>query len=118
MKPAQARRKGVEAESAVQSFFHDAGYICERIPSGPAEDRGDLVLVVGGVRFCVQVKHYADTNRAISEGEAELPAQVAACRADHGMVVQRPKGKPNPADYRAVFTLAELAALLSRLSTH
>lgn len=111
-----ARTKGRQAETAVRDFFTAAGFVCERIPAGEKDDRGDLVLVVGGVRFCVQVKHYADTNRAIREGQAELPAQSAACRADHGLVVQRPKGVPDPAGYRAVFTLEELAALLARLA--
>jgi hypothetical protein len=113
VKATSARRKGLQAEAQARDYLCSHGLVCERIPCGAAIDRGDLVLVDHqGDRFCVQVKHYADTARAVREGLAELPGQMEACGALFGFVIQRPAGVTDPARWRVVMTLEQMVAIL------
>lgn len=122
MKATTARRKGVAAESAVRGFLH--GYhgndddrpwlVCERIPAGAADDRGDLVLIDGdGDHWCLEIKAYTDTGRAVTDGMRELPREQENAGAPFGAVVVRPRGVTDPRRWFVVMELQQFAEVVS-----
>lgn len=111
MKPSTAKVKGRETEQRFVDYLRANGapYAERRRLNGSA-DRGDIAGVPGVV---FEVKSGARLD--IAGWLAELAAEVANDRADHGAVIVRPKGKPDPAEWFAVLSVPDLLRLLAEV---
>jgi ribosomal protein L19E len=101
------RRKGnaAEREAAHQLADLTGWNVRRRLQEGRADDTGDLE---GVPDCCVQVKAYADQQRAIREGLLDLRAQQERSGCTFGvLLVRRPGGR-----YLACMELDQLATLL------
>lgn len=107
-----AKRKGADAERATRDFLLAQGINCERIPSGTAQDLGDLWVP----DWTLEVKWHNDTARAIREGLANLEREQANRQTRWGAVIQRPRGTPDPSCYRFIVTLNQAAQMIRALT--
>jgi hypothetical protein len=102
-----AKRKGDAAElEAARLLAELTGWpVRRKLGAGRADDCGDLD---GVPQTCVQVKSYADVQRAVRETLDELPAQQANAQATFAAGLIRRRG----GNWFAVLTLEQLATLL------
>jgi len=50
-------RKGAAFETAVLKFFRSAGVIAERLTKAGARDEGDLVVIISGATYILELKN-------------------------------------------------------------
>jgi len=50
-------RKGAAFETAVLKFFRSAGVIAERLTKAGAKDEGDLVVIISGATYILELKN-------------------------------------------------------------
>lgn len=50
-------RKGAAFETAVLKFFRAAGVLAERLTKAGARDEGDLVVIISGVTYILELKN-------------------------------------------------------------
>lgn len=105
----RAKVKGSAFESLVRDYLRGAGIPAERIPAGMKDDRGDIA---GVESWTLQVKCYADMQRAIRDGLADLEVQQANNDTPYGAVVVKRRGKADPGSQLVIIELWQLAALL------
>lgn len=87
------RRKGNNAEREIAGILTDllGLKVRRRLQEGRSDDAGDLEGLPG---VCAQVKSYSDVQRAIREALHDLPAQMEAAGATHGVgFIRRPGGQ-------------------------
>lgn len=101
-----AKRKGDAAEREVAGLLTDllGVPVRRKLGVGRADDTGDL----DGLPVTVQVKNYRDVSRAISDGLADLRAQVGNAGTPCGAVLVRRRG----GEWVAVMPLDYFATML------
>lgn len=109
MKPATAKAKGRETESAFVAWLARWVPHAERRRLAGTADRGDITGMPG---FVWEVKSGARVD--IAGWLAELDTEIRNDRADMGAVVVRPKGAPNPAQWYCVMPLPAYMRLLEQ----
>ncbi len=107
MKPSTAKAKGTATETAFVNYLRRWVPHAERRRLAGSRDRGDVAGLPGIV---VEVKSGA--RLAIAEWLAELDAEIEHDHAVHGLIVVRPKGKPDPADWFVIQRLPDAIATL------
>lgn len=108
------KRKGDQAERAVQAALHKLGFPwCEKTRAGYARDAGDLHLVPGPAAIA-QVKNVRSPRWA--EWLEGLDAQIDEAKADVGFLVWKRAGVGDARanEWLAVMTLEQMAMLLRR----
>jgi len=50
-------RKGAAFETAILKFFRAAGVLAERLTKAGARDEGDLVVIISGVTYILELKN-------------------------------------------------------------
>jgi hypothetical protein len=109
MKPGTAKTKGRETENKLVDYLMLNGFIhAERRRLYGITDRGDIAGVIG---WCIEVKSGASLD--LSGWLRELAAEVRNDGADYGVVVVRPKGKPNVEDWYAIMPVPQLVDLMN-----
>lgn len=113
MKPATAKAKGRQTESALVEHLRRHGWPhAERRRLTGRDDQGDIAGMRGpSGDVCVEVKSGARLD--LGGWLAELERETAAARAATGFVAVRPKGKPDPTGWYAVMPLPWLLELLA-----
>jgi hypothetical protein len=108
MRPAEAKRKGAETESALVAWMqaHGTPYVERRRLNG-SSDRGDITGLPGVV---CEIKSGARLD--IAGWLDELAVEMRNDAADQGAVIVRPKGKPHPDAWFAVLPLPLWWALM------
>lgn len=87
--PARAKGNRAEVELAKLLSGLTGWVVRRRLQEGRADDTGDLE----GVPYtCVQVKDFADPQRAIREGLLDLDVQQARAAARYGVLFVRRRG--------------------------
>lgn len=107
MKPATAKVKGRETENLFVGYLRRWVPHAERRRLTGTHDRGDIAGTPG---ICWEIKSGARLD--LAGWLHELAAEVDNDQADHGILVIRPKGQPNPENWWAVLTLPDLISLL------
>jgi hypothetical protein len=110
MNPATAKTKGRQTESLLVDWLtrHGVPYAERRRLAGVL-DRGDIA---GWVGVCVEVKSGGRID--LGGWMRELAHEQTNDHADLGLLVIRPKGKPNPDDWYAVMPLPQAVQLINR----
>lgn len=107
MKPSTAKTKGRETENLAATWLANRlGYSIERRRLSGSADRGDLSGLPDTV---VEVKSAAHWSPLRWLREAETERQNDKARL--GVVVARPKGKPNPDDWVVIMSMDSFAEL-------
>lgn len=109
MKPATAKRKGVQTETAFVGYLTRWVPHCERRRLAGVADRGDITGMPG---FVWEIKSGARVD--IAGWLDELHTEMRNDRSDMGAVVVRPKGQPDPERWWAVMPLPLLMRLLEQ----
>ena len=108
MKPGTAKVKGRTTENLLVEYLRANGFpYAERRRLAGSGDRGDIAGVVGVV---IEVKSGARID--LASWMAELAWEISNDRASYGMVVVRPKGRPNPEQWWTVMPLPQAIELL------
>jgi hypothetical protein len=108
MTPATAKRKGAETEEWWCEYLRANGAPhAERRHLAGSFDKGDIAGLPGQVH---EVKSGARLD--LSGWMDELRVEVRNAGAAFGVLVIRPKGKPNPSDWWCVVTPGTLTALM------
>lgn len=108
MKPRTAKDKGRITENLLVDYLILNGFIhAERRRLYGITDRGDIAGVVGWV---IEVKSGASLD--LSGWLRELAVEMRNDGADWGVVVVRPKGKPDPKDWWAIMPLPQAVDLM------
>lgn len=98
MKPSTAKTKGRATEAALVDWLRSNGYPhAERRRLTGTHDQGDITGIPG---LCVEVKSGA--RPAIPQWLAELDAEIVNADAETGVLVIRPKGRPDPTEWWAI----------------
>ena len=107
----RAQRKGDAAERDVADRLAALTGLPVRrkLGAGRADDTGDLD---GIPRWVLQVRHYADPQRAIRDGLAVLDTQQANARAQFAALLVRRPGTVDGPRWIAVVDLDRLADLI------
>ena len=109
MKPATAKVKGRATENLLVEYLRTRGVpYAERRRLAGSGDRGDIAGWVGVV---VEVKSGARLDLAAWMNE--LAWEQVNDRADYGLLVIRPKGRPDPDTWWAVMPLRQAVELLT-----
>jgi hypothetical protein len=107
MTPGQAKRKGRDTESAFVTYLSRWVPHVERRRLAGTSDRGDIAGTPG---ICWEIKSGARLD--LAGWLTELSCEVAHDHATHGVLVIRPKGRPDPEQWWTVLTMPDLVALL------
>jgi len=102
MKPASIKAKGRTAENLVVEFLRQWWPMAERRRLAGIHDRGD---VAGVPRTVVEVKSGAKIE--LGTWMRELDVEVANDHAEHGVLVIKPRGTTDAAQFYAVVRFAE-----------
>lgn len=87
---AGAKRKGDQAEREVLAFLRD--HLGDHLVRARLEGTNDHGDVSGMPGMTVQVKSYADTARAVSDGMADVAVQKVNAKTQWGCVFVRRRG--------------------------
>ena len=68
-------RKGAAFESAVLKFFRSAGVIAERLTKAGAKDEGDLVVIISGATYILELKNRKKLDLPTFWNEALIEAE-------------------------------------------
>lgn len=107
MKPSTAKAKGRDTENRFVEFLQRWVPHAERRRLNGNQDRGDIAGTPG---ICWEVKSGARLD--LAGWMHELDAEVRNDHARHGVIVIRPKGAPDPANWWTVMRLPDLIDLL------
>lgn len=106
----RSKQKGTAAETAVARYLQTNGWAhCERRALIGSSDKGDITGVPG---ICVEVK--SAVRYDIPEWLKETATETGNARADHGVLIVKPKGVGDTrvGDWWAVMPLAHMVRLL------
>lgn len=112
------KQRGDRAERAVRDWAKDRWPGSFKTRAGFNEDLGDIVATLPGGRLAIQVKDVASPNW--TAWFKQLADQVATLRRESkgdarvlgGVIVHKLRGHANPATWRAIVRLEDLADLL------
>lgn len=107
VKPSTAKAKGRDTENRFVDYLRHWVPHVERRRLNGTHDRGDIAGTPG---ICWEIKSGARLD--LAGWLHELATEVRHDHADHGIVVIRPKGQPNPENWWTVLTLPDLVSLL------
>lgn len=68
-------RKGTAFETAVLKFFRSAGVLAERLTKAGARDEGDLVVVISGATYILELKNRKKLDLPTFWDEAQSEAE-------------------------------------------
>jgi Holliday junction resolvase len=68
-------RKGAAFETAVLKFFRSAGLIAERLTKAGAKDEGDLVVIISGATYILELKNRKKLDLPTFWNEALIEAE-------------------------------------------
>ena len=68
-------RKGAAFETAVLRFFRAAGVVAERLTKAGARDEGDLVVIISGATYILELKNRKKLDLPIFWAEAQIEAE-------------------------------------------
>jgi Holliday junction resolvase len=68
-------RKGAAFETAVLKFFRSAGVIAERLTKAGAKDEGDLVVIISGATYILELKNRKKLDLPTFWNEALIEAE-------------------------------------------
>jgi len=68
-------RKGAAFETAVLKFFRSAGVIAERLTKAGAKDEGDLVIIISGATYILELKNRKKLDLPTFWNEALIEAE-------------------------------------------
>lgn len=68
-------RKGAAFETAVLKFFRSAGVLAERLTKAGARDEGDLVVIISGATYILELKNRKKLDLPIFWAEAQIEAE-------------------------------------------
>jgi len=68
-------RKGAKWETDLLKFFRGVGVLCERLVKAGAKDEGDLVAVIAGKTYILELKNWGKPNLPQFWREAEVEAE-------------------------------------------
>ena len=68
-------RKGAAFETAVLKFFRAAGVLAERLTKAGARDEGDLVVVISGSTYILELKNRKKLDLPTFWAEAQIEAE-------------------------------------------
>ena len=71
-------RKGAAFETAVLKFFRSAGVLAERLTKAGARDEGDLVVIISGATYILELKNRKKLDLPTFWDEAIIEAQIEA----------------------------------------
>lgn len=103
-----AKDKGTRAETAVVDYLQAAGFYARRLPPAGARDVGDIEIT--GYPLVFEVK--AAVSAPYGVWLAEAKRERFNAKAIAGIVIHKPKGIANPAEYRVVMTLEDFIKLI------
>lgn len=106
----KAKQKGTAAETAVVRYLNEHGFpTAERRALAGVNDKGDVTGIPGLV---IEIK--AGARLEIPAWLRETADEIANARADHGILVIKPKGKGEKSvgEWWAIVPLAEMVELL------
>lgn len=116
MKPSTAKAKGAQTETLYVEYLKANGVPnAERRHLSGAQDKGDIAgwcAPDGAWNICVEVKSGAKLN--IQGWLKELDSEIINSQAETGILVVRPKGKPDPADWFVVMRNPLLMKLMEK----
>lgn len=68
-------RKGAQFETDVMRWLRSAGALCERLVKAGKNDEGDLVAIIGGKQYILELKNWAKIDLPKFWREAEIEAE-------------------------------------------
>ena len=68
-------RKGAAFETAVLKFLRAAGVVAERLTKAGARDEGDLVVIISGATYILELKNRKKLDLPIFWAEAQIEAE-------------------------------------------
>lgn len=68
-------RKGAQFETDVMRWFRSAGALCERLVKAGKNDEGDLVAIIGGKQYILELKNRKTISLPEFWREAEVEAE-------------------------------------------
>jgi Holliday junction resolvase len=68
-------RKGAAFETAVLKFLRSAGVVAERLTKAGAKDEGDLVIIIAGSTYVLELKNRKKLDLPTFWAEAQIEAE-------------------------------------------
>jgi Holliday junction resolvase len=103
------KAKGSAAERASCDYLNSQGVEAERVPAGATLDRGDI-WVPDKNWPAIQVKNHARLDLAGWVDDVEIQAVNAG--RENGIVIQKRRGKGNPASWYVICTLETFVTIM------